>query len=139
MAQGLSFKIISITKGIQTIRLSIKNSLCFTPNLPLLSLWCGIGAVRFTQYDLFCFFTLVTGPRRSLSLQLSDTRIYAPQIRARLGTTVCFTLIPRGVQMGDTGHETIELSLGTWCASACRAGLSTVFGLLLSLQVLEVS
>jgi len=30
------------------------------------------------------FFTLVTGPRRSLSLELSDTRIYAPQIRARL-------------------------------------------------------
>jgi len=35
----------------------------------------------------FFFFTLVTGPRRSLSLKLSDTRFYAPQIRARLGTT----------------------------------------------------
>ena len=31
------------------------------------------------------FFTLVTGPRRSLSLKLSDTKVYAPQIRARLG------------------------------------------------------
>ena len=29
------------------------------------------------------FFTLVTGPRRSLSLELSDRRVYAPQIRAR--------------------------------------------------------
>jgi len=29
------------------------------------------------------FFTLVTGPRRSLSLNLSDTRVYGPQIRAR--------------------------------------------------------
>ena len=31
----------------------------------------------------FVFFvTLVTGPRRSLSLKLSDTRVYEPQIRA---------------------------------------------------------
>jgi len=30
---------------------------------------------------LFFFFcTLVTGPRRSLSLKLSDTRVYEPQI-----------------------------------------------------------
>ena len=35
----------------------------------------------------FFFFTLVTGPRRYLSLKLSDTRVYEPQIRARLGTT----------------------------------------------------
>ena len=34
----------------------------------------------------FFFFTLVTGPRRSVSLKLSDTRVYEPQIRARLGT-----------------------------------------------------
>jgi len=33
------------------------------------------------------FFTLVAGPRRSLSLKLSDKRVYEPQIRARLGTT----------------------------------------------------
>ena len=38
--------------------------------------------------------TLVTGPRRSLSLELSDTRVYEPQIRARLGTTpVCLSLL----------------------------------------------
>jgi hypothetical protein len=35
---------------------------------------------------LFFFFTLVTGPRRSLSLKLSDTRVYAPQIRGDRGT-----------------------------------------------------
>ena len=35
---------------------------------------------------LLFFFTLVTGPRRSLSLKLSDTRVYEPQIRALLGT-----------------------------------------------------
>jgi len=28
----------------------------------------------------FFIFTLVTGPRRSLSLELSDTRVYEPQI-----------------------------------------------------------
>jgi len=36
---------------------------------------------------LAVFFTLVTGPRRSLSLQPSDTRVYEPQIRARLGSS----------------------------------------------------
>jgi len=34
--------------------------------------------------------TLVTGPRRSLRLKLSDTRVYAPHIRARHGTTAHF-------------------------------------------------
>ena len=34
----------------------------------------------------FFFFILVTGPRRSLSLKLSDTEVYEPQIRARVGT-----------------------------------------------------
>ena len=31
--------------------------------------------------DFFFFFTLATGPRKSLSLKLSDTRVYEPQIR----------------------------------------------------------
>ena len=35
----------------------------------------------------YFFFTLVTGPRSSLSLKRSDSRVYEPQIRARLGTT----------------------------------------------------
>ena len=37
------------------------------------------------QVFFFFFFALVTGPRRSLSLKLSDTQVYEPQIRARLG------------------------------------------------------
>ena len=41
-------------------------------------------------HGFFFFFTRVTGPRRSLSLKLSDTRVYAPQILARLGTTTHF-------------------------------------------------
>ena len=40
-----------------------------------------------TQTLLFFFFTLGAGPRRCSSLKLSDTRVYEPQIRARLGTT----------------------------------------------------
>jgi len=36
----------------------------------------GPGARR-----IFFFFTLVIGPRRSLSLKLSDTQVYEPQIR----------------------------------------------------------
>jgi len=39
------------------------------------------------SFFFFFFFTLGTGPRRSLSLKLSDTRVYEPQIRARLVTT----------------------------------------------------
>ena len=43
---------------------------------------CGTGPLL--ALILF-FLTLVTGPRRSLSLNLSDTRVHAPQIRAGLG------------------------------------------------------
>ena len=47
------------------------------------------------QVDLLFFFlffvsTLVTGPLRSLRLKLTDTRVYEPQIHARLGTTAFF-------------------------------------------------
>ena len=38
------------------------------------------------SFLLIFFFTLVRGPSRSLSLNLSDTRVYEPQTRARLGT-----------------------------------------------------
>ena len=38
--------------------------------------------------NLFFFFvTLPSGPRRSLSLKLRDTRVYELRIRARIGTT----------------------------------------------------
>ena len=37
-----------------------------------------------TNFVFFLFFTLVTGPRRSSSLEMSDTRVYEPQIRALL-------------------------------------------------------
>ena len=41
----------------------------------------GTAAGADELVSLFCFFTLVTGPRRSLSLKLSNTRVYEPQIR----------------------------------------------------------
>ena len=37
--------------------------------------------------NFFFFFTLVTGPRRSLSLKLGDTRVYEPHIQARKSET----------------------------------------------------
>ena len=40
------------------------------------------GALQSGPLPCF-FFTLVSGPRRSLRLDLSDTRVYEPQIRAR--------------------------------------------------------
>ena len=53
---------------------------------------------------LFFFFTLVTGPRRSLSLKLSDTKVYEPQIRASLGnhTTTILGGNPRRLQEAAT-------------------------------------
>ena len=47
----------------------------------------GAGLSVEGQYLFLFFFTLVTGPRRSLSLKLSDTRVYEPQIRVRLVAT----------------------------------------------------
>ena len=41
------------------------------------------GSHRRTAKKTPFFFTLVTGPRRSLSLKLSSTRVYEPQIRAK--------------------------------------------------------
>ena len=43
-------------------------------------------ALRF----LFLIITLDPGPRRHLSIELSDTKVYGPEIRARLGTAAHF-------------------------------------------------
>jgi len=45
----------------------------------------------------FFFLTLVAGRRRSLSLKLSDTRVYEPQIRARLAGA--------GTRRGAVAHD----------------------------------
>jgi len=54
------------------------------------------------------FFTLVTGPRRSLSLQLSDTRVYEPQIRAHLGTTLRIGCQTCEQEMRDRTMKSLE-------------------------------
>jgi hypothetical protein len=39
-----------------------------------------VPGTQHVNLGIFFFFTLVTGPRRSLSLTLNDTRVYEPQI-----------------------------------------------------------
>jgi len=59
-------------------------------------------------FFFFFVFTLVTGPRRSLRLKLSDTRVYGPQIRARLGTTtyLCEVVVgSKKVRRGEIDQE----------------------------------
>ena len=52
---------------------------------------CGkVGSGVVERQPSSFFFTLVTGPRRSSSLKLSDTRVYGHQIRAHLVTTTYF-------------------------------------------------
>jgi len=77
--------IITMIKWIRTSRLSINNSLSGAGGCSPGSSksWGCSGSVPLP--DVFFFSTLVTGPRRSLSLKLSDTKVYEPQIRARLG------------------------------------------------------
>jgi hypothetical protein len=47
-------------------------------------------------WDCSFFFTLVTGPARSLSLKSGDTRVYGHQIRALLGNHNKFLCISGG-------------------------------------------
>ena len=49
--------------------------------------YCTVGLRLKTLRWHISSSTLLTGPRRSLRLKLSDTRVYVPQMRARLGTT----------------------------------------------------
>ena len=48
------------------------------------------GSGERERHLLLLLFTLVTGPGRSVSLKLSDTRVHEPQIRARPVTTAHF-------------------------------------------------
>ena len=47
-----------------------------------------------TRPPNFLFFLIIldAGPRRRLSLELSDTKVYGPYIRAHLGTAMCLKL-----------------------------------------------
>ena len=46
---------------------------------------------------LLFLFTLVTGPRRSFSLKLSDTEVYGPQMRAGRRGALAGERCPAGV------------------------------------------
>ena len=81
----------------------------------------------------FFFFTLGTGPRRSLSLKLSDTRVYEPQIRARLGTTAHFFK----VVVLKLRHKSQNLTFSELCTTDrkdCQVTLETPLCTLLVLQ-----
>ena len=69
------------------------------------------SVVRYLLEDIFLFFlfTFVTGPRRSSSLKLSDTRVCEPQIPARLGATT----ILRGWMVQACGGS-LHISLHRW-------------------------
>ena len=64
------------------------------------------GPVPLHTILFFFFFTLVTGPTRPWSLELSDTSIYEPQIRARLGTTA----VERTWHMYDSQGQFLAVS-----------------------------
>jgi len=57
------------------------------------------------------FFPLVTAPRRSLSLKLSDTKVYEPQIRARLGTASHFCEVVLKLRAVPSCADLVQLSI----------------------------
>jgi len=53
----------------------------------------------------FFFFTLATGPRRSLSLKLSASRVYAPQIRVEAAVAPRRSLGREGSVQGNLAYK----------------------------------
>ena len=72
------------TLGLRVIK---KKKISWWVNTTSVELFWSMGG----RSNFFFFFTLFTEPR-SLHLNLSDTRVYEPQIRAQLGTTAHFYL-----------------------------------------------
>ena len=63
----------------------------YTPRLVCVHRALLVAPVQHMLPPCFLFsFTLVTGPRTSLSIKLSDIRVYEPQVRARLVTKTRF-------------------------------------------------
>ena len=80
-----SFHAVLTHSHSHSLSLTLTHSLTLT-----LTQACAGSMDDVTHLFQVSLFTRVTGPRRSLSLKLSDTRVYAPHIRARLGTTAHF-------------------------------------------------
>jgi len=53
----------------------------------------------------FFFFTLVTGPRRSWSLKLRDTRVYEPQIPSAVRISLNLTESLNRISLNRTEHH----------------------------------
>ena len=71
-------------------------------------------------YLFFLFFTLVTGPRRSLCLKLSDTKVCAPQIRAHTRrATGCRCRGARRSRRGGMTPPLCSRQSRARCASYC--------------------
>ena len=78
---------------------------------------------------LLLFFPLIKGRRRSLSLKLSDIRVYAPQIRARLGTTAHFCRILDNQESASGTHVyTLLTALDSRWRRVARPRKSIVLG-----------
>ena len=79
----------------------------------------------------FFFFTLVTGPRRSLDLKLSDTRVDGPQIRALIVTKTHFCVLVPKIRRHWSAWEprALEgcgLNLQPWVPSCPQVGTDTI-------------
>ena len=91
---------------------------------------------------LFCL-TLVTGPRGSLSLKLSDTKVYEPPIRARLGTTAHFCgvvvlklrggtrSLSRARSLARLFSSSVNFRISSTCAGS-PSGVAGSFGVLVA-------
>ena len=79
-------------------------------------------AFRVVQVPFFFFFTLVTGPRRSLSLKLSDTKVQVPlllwlslsragALPSRYPSEACvgLTLVSERESLLNLGRRTVNL------------------------------
>ena len=75
----------------------------------------GLTVCTFEMPSFFSFFSLITGPERSLSLKLSDTTVYETQIQACLGTAApCLPSPYQGYVVHDLGSRVESLGLRVW-------------------------
>ena len=84
-----SWKRFCLTEGFQAClshRQPRTSHTALNPRRGIWYHWRNLGTAG-SGVVFFFSFTFVTRPRRSVSLKLNGTRVYEPQIRARLGTT----------------------------------------------------
>ena len=72
------------------------------------------------------FLTLVAGPRKSLSLKLSDIRVYEPRMRTCLGTSAPFC-IPIPKHRANQLEEALATHLGETKLAGTELVIDTLF------------